>query len=45
MNHDMMDGMGTGMMLGMDVFALVIVAVVVLSLAALIKYLFFSPRR
>ncbi len=42
----MMDGMmGDGMMWGMGLFWLLVLAVVVLPAGALIKYLFFSGRR
>jgi hypothetical protein len=42
----MMDGMmGGGMMWGMGLFWLLILAVLVLAAGALIKYLFFSGRR
>jgi hypothetical protein len=39
--HDMiMDG---GMMWGMGAFCLLVAALVILGIAALVKYLFFSP--
>ena len=45
MKHDgMMDGMG-GMMWGMGLFGLLILALVILLIAALIKYLFFAGKR
>ena len=40
MMHDMMNGMG-GMMWGMGLFWLVILVLVLLAIAALVKYLFF----
>jgi len=45
MQSDMMEGMG-GMMWGMGLFWLLGLTLVILSIAALIKYLFFSrPRK
>lgn len=43
----MMDGMmnGGSMMWGMSLFWLLIIALLVLGVAALIKYLFFSNKR
>ena len=42
----MMDGMmGGGVMWGMGLFPLLVLAVLVLAAGALIKYLFFSDRR
>ena len=45
MKHDgMMDGMG-GMMWGMGLFGLLILALIILLISALIKYLFFDGKR
>jgi hypothetical protein len=44
MDGGMMDRMG-GMMLGMGVVWLLLLAVLVLGAAALVKYLFFSGRK
>ncbi|WP_292549371.1 hypothetical protein [Mesorhizobium sp.] len=44
MDGGMMDGMG-GMMMGMGLGWLLLVAVLVLAGAALVKYLFFSGRK
>ena len=43
----MMDGMmnGGGMMWGMGLFGLLLIALLVLAAAALVKYLFFDNRR
>ncbi|MEX2495946.1 MAG: hypothetical protein WD448_07655 [Woeseia sp.] len=35
----MMDGMGTGMALGMGLFWILVIAVLILGIAALVKYL------
>lgn len=40
--HDMMSGGMTGMMWGMGVVGLIVAVLVVLALAALVKYLFFT---
>lgn len=40
----MMDGMSTGVVLGMGLFCLLIVILVILAVAALTKYLFFDKR-
>jgi len=44
MMHDSMTDMG-GMMWGMGLLWLLVFALVVLGIAALIKYLFFGPKR
>ncbi|WP_287064130.1 hypothetical protein [Mesorhizobium sp.] len=44
MDGGMMDGMG-GMMLGMGLVWLPLLAMLVLAAAALVKYLFFSARK
>jgi TRAP-type mannitol/chloroaromatic compound transport system permease small subunit len=44
MDGGMMDGMG-GMMLGMGLGWLLLLAVLVVAAAALVKYLFFSGRK
>ena len=44
MDSGMMDGMG-GMMAGMGLGWLLLLAVLVLAAAALLKYLFFSGRK
>lgn len=44
MDGGMMDGMG-GMMLGMGLEWLLLLAVLVLAAAALVKYLFFNGRK
>jgi len=43
MTNEMMDGMG-GMMWGMGLLWLLVLVLVGLGIAALVKYLFFSPR-
>jgi hypothetical protein len=40
--HDMMSGGMGGMMWGMGLFGLLVLALIVLGVAALVKYLFFS---
>ena len=42
--QDMMGGMGA-MMTGMGLFWLLVIVVLALAIAALVKYLFFSPHR
>lgn len=44
MNETMMNNMG-GMMWGMGLVGVLAIAVLVLSAAALVKYLFFSARK
>ncbi|HRD74380.1 MAG: hypothetical protein RKP46_13310 [Candidatus Accumulibacter sp.] len=44
MDGGMMDGM-SGMMLGMGLGWLLLIVILVLSAAALVKYLFFSGRK
>ena len=44
MGWGMMDGMGWGMMWGMGLIWLLVVVLLVLGIAALIKYLFGSRR-
>lgn len=44
MTNEMMNGMG-GMMWGMGLLWLLVLALVGLGIAALVKYLFFSRRR
>jgi len=40
--HDMMSGGTGGMMWGMGLFGLVVLALIVLGVAALVKYIFFG---
>ncbi len=42
MMHDMMSGGMTGMMWGMGFGGLIIVVLILLAIAALVKYLFFT---